>query len=62
MRYSEVIPWVCRSVGVRWGSRPLPEFMGEPDPINGGYGRYPRFSTTTRMEVRLERGQGFNAL
>jgi hypothetical protein len=26
-----------------WGSRPLPEFMGEPDPINGGYGRYSRF-------------------
>ena len=28
---------------------PLPEFMGEPDLIDGGYGRYPRFTLLIRV-------------
>ena len=42
----------------KWGSRPLSEFMGEPDPINGGYGRYPRIltRTTTPRAVMMRRG------
>jgi len=34
----------------KWGSRPLWEFMGEPDPINGGYGRYRRLTSRIRPD------------
>jgi hypothetical protein len=41
-----------RYLFLKWGSRPLPEFMGEPDPINGGYGRYPRVSASNPRPLK----------
>jgi Protein of unknown function (DUF3738) len=45
----------------KWGSHPLPEFMDEPDPINGGYGCYPRFAPITSARLLCpDGGQGWH--
>jgi hypothetical protein len=40
-----------------WGSLPLPEFMGDPNRINGRYGRYSRLSSKTDLHKWLAGAQ-----